>query len=94
MVPMTIPITNGLVLMVHAAKESPLDDYSYFYTNLHELRKVDAESALEHALKASHVPLRALAAALLASGPPALRLGPALGPLQPMQHPTWPHNRC
>ena len=92
MVPMTIPITSGLEPMVIIAKESPLDDCSYFYTNLHELRKVDAESALEHALKASHVPLRALAAALLASVPPALLFGPALAPLQPMQHPTWPHN--
>ena len=78
--------------MVHAAKESPLDDCSYFYTNLHELRKVDAESALEHTLKASHATLRALAVALLASVPPALLLGPALGPLKPLQQPTGRHN--
>ena len=45
-------------------------------------------SALEHTLKASQAPLRELPAALLASGPPALQLGPALGPLQPLQHPT------
>ena len=35
-VPLTTAITSGLVLMVHTAKESPPDDYSYFYTNLHE----------------------------------------------------------